>query len=1096
MSQLSNENYHVGWICALKSELAAAKAMLDEEHGIIQEQDSQDKNTYSAGRVHEHNVVIACLPAGEDGVAAAAHSRTTGRHRRSIPDLTREIDIRLGDVVVSQPEKEYGGVVQYDKGKSLAGGHFIRKAFLNRPPSNLLTALQNLQSQHDLEDSKMSIYLTAMIQKRPKMKETGYVYPGADKDHLYSDSGSEIERKPRNDTEPRIHYGTIASGNQVIKDGAVRDRLQKDLGALCVEMEAAGLMNNFPCIIIRGICDYADSHKNDLWQKYAATTAAAFAKELLFHVSRGKTLDEKPIQQFLDALKEHTEVAKTHAQAFNDYSGQQEKRYQSKKEQDCHLAFKTSDYEGQKNINPDRANGTCEWVLKRPQYRKWLDNPYNDLLWISADPGCGKSVLARSLIDHDLWESQAHTVCYFFFKDNGNQDSLAIALCALIHQLLGSQPQLIGHAISSWEKAGNNLQQEVDGLWRILLNAGTDVNAGRTICVLDALDECRENDRKRLINMLATFYMNGSSSASSNGWLKILLTSRPYEEIQDHFQEILRSLPSIRLRGEKENDSLQHEISLVIQGKVDKLASDLKLAAGTKDRLKRKLLATKHRTYLWLQLAIGEIRETYRTSLRPDDEPILTLPATVDDAYEKILARGATRGKENVKRILQIVIGARRPLTVGEMAVALGVATSPPESELRFDIEIDRLQTHICQWCGLFVFINHSRINLIHQTAKEFLLTKNATTAVNNHAWKHSLSMVDVEMSMTHICVRYLAQLILDVDPPKTDSSGSTESIDSDSEVGATADPNELDTFWSYAAEYWAGHLRNIQDETPSFAMDLVLQLYNTKGKRFQRWFSIFWKAKHRFGPQPQMNSIQLAALNRHSGVLQVLMQRDHFDLNAMDEMEGTALMTGSQYDCEKTVRILLQKGADVNAQGGFYGNALQAASFGGDKRLVQLLIENGANVNAQGGFYSNALQAASWGSDEKLIRLLIENGADVNAQGGEYGNALQAASWGGDERVVQLLLGKGADVNAQGGLHGSALAAASKEGHEKIVEMLLEKGADINAQGGLYGSALAAATEKGHEKIIQILLNKGARNSGRKRKLSSAESTPKYAKG
>ena len=79
-----------------------------------------------------------------------------------------------------------------------------------------------------------------------------------------------------------IHYGTIASGNRVIKDGATRDRLSDELGGvLCFEMEAAALMNDFPCLVVRGICDYADSHKNKAWQPYAAATAAACVKEIL-----------------------------------------------------------------------------------------------------------------------------------------------------------------------------------------------------------------------------------------------------------------------------------------------------------------------------------------------------------------------------------------------------------------------------------------------------------------------------------------------------------------------------------------------------------------------------------------------------------------------------------------------------------------------------------------------------------------------------------------------------------------------------------------------------------------------------------------------
>ena len=93
-------------------------------------------------------------------------------------------------------------------------------------------------------------------------------------------------RQSRESEEAVVYYGTIALGNQVIRDGRTRDKLSNELGGiLCFEMEAVGLMNNFPCLVIRGICDYADSHKNKTWQPYAAGTAAAYAKEVLSVIS-------------------------------------------------------------------------------------------------------------------------------------------------------------------------------------------------------------------------------------------------------------------------------------------------------------------------------------------------------------------------------------------------------------------------------------------------------------------------------------------------------------------------------------------------------------------------------------------------------------------------------------------------------------------------------------------------------------------------------------------------------------------------------------------------------------------------------------------
>jgi hypothetical protein len=118
----------------------------------------------------------------------------------------------------------------------------------------------------------------------------------------FCDRAQAVKRKPR---EMRVHYGLIASGNSVIKDAIFRDELNKYLDGkvLCVEMEAAGLMNNFPCIVIRGICDYADSHKNDAWQEHAAAVAAAFAKELLEYVEPSDVDGERTVKDVLGERK-------------------------------------------------------------------------------------------------------------------------------------------------------------------------------------------------------------------------------------------------------------------------------------------------------------------------------------------------------------------------------------------------------------------------------------------------------------------------------------------------------------------------------------------------------------------------------------------------------------------------------------------------------------------------------------------------------------------------------------------------------------------------------------------------------------------------
>ncbi|PVH94209.1 kinesin light chain [Periconia macrospinosa] len=300
--QLPRNEYTVGWVCALPVEFAAAQEMLDEEHADLQhEPGDNDENMYALGSIGGHNVAIGCLPAGYIGTNSAAavamQMRATFKRIRfslmvgiggGVPST--EADVRLGDVVVSQPDKTFNGVVQYDSGKTTPSG-FGRTGALNAPPRTLLGAVAKVRANELRSRSKVSEHIAKLdrIPKFQRSKAGPDVLFEAAYDHERGQTcdgclESRQESRPPRDSEEEVvvHYGTIASGNQVMKSAAQRDKVSEDLGGvLCFEMEAAGLMNSFPCLVVRGICDYADSHKNKRWQPYAAGVAAAYAREVL-----------------------------------------------------------------------------------------------------------------------------------------------------------------------------------------------------------------------------------------------------------------------------------------------------------------------------------------------------------------------------------------------------------------------------------------------------------------------------------------------------------------------------------------------------------------------------------------------------------------------------------------------------------------------------------------------------------------------------------------------------------------------------------------------------------------------------------------------
>ncbi|EXK76921.1 hypothetical protein FOQG_18349 [Fusarium oxysporum f. sp. raphani 54005] len=285
--------YTIAWICALYIETAAAQAMLDERHGELPRRPN-DNNTYTLGSIKNHNIVIACLPQDQYGNINSVSVLTN--LKCTFPSIRHGLmvgiggaapankDIRLGDIVVGTR------VMQYDLGKILSGGEIQRTAIPKSPDQSLCTAVTNLRANHEIYPTRVM----AIIQERMQ-RYIDYHRPGAP-DHLFQasyqhdsrmpncqgcDQSRLEEREARRSCEPKIHYGGIASSNQVMKNAATRDRLAQELDIICFEMEAAGLMDVLPCLPIRGICDYSDSHKAKDWQKYAAAVAAAYAREFL-----------------------------------------------------------------------------------------------------------------------------------------------------------------------------------------------------------------------------------------------------------------------------------------------------------------------------------------------------------------------------------------------------------------------------------------------------------------------------------------------------------------------------------------------------------------------------------------------------------------------------------------------------------------------------------------------------------------------------------------------------------------------------------------------------------------------------------------------
>lgn len=311
--QLSCADYHVAWICPVADvELLPARLMLDEELSPPPYNTHYDENTYICGTISGHAVVVATCPQGETGNVNAG--RLTASMFKTFPNIRMAVlvgigggipcstasrsslnDIHLGDVVVGWPGDGKPACVYHDRGTSKVGGEFEMVGTMQNPDWRLTSALSILTSDYKLCRTRFHDQLARL------RNFDEFTHPGLEHDRLFKaayhhvgDYGSNctacnpdelVQRLPRTEDDKGkliFHQGRIATGSAVVQDGELRDRIGARCGgALCVEMEAAGVDINRRCLVIRGISDYADSHKNGLWRSHAAGNAAAFTRELL-----------------------------------------------------------------------------------------------------------------------------------------------------------------------------------------------------------------------------------------------------------------------------------------------------------------------------------------------------------------------------------------------------------------------------------------------------------------------------------------------------------------------------------------------------------------------------------------------------------------------------------------------------------------------------------------------------------------------------------------------------------------------------------------------------------------------------------------------
>ncbi|KAK5626021.1 hypothetical protein RRF57_001737 [Xylaria bambusicola] len=772
----------------------------------------------------------------------------------------------------------------------------------------------------------------------------------------------------------------------------------------------------------------------------------------------------------------------------------------------------TSKYEERKNRNPRRADGTCEWFTSHRVFQHWRNEP-SAIIWVSADPGCGKSVLAKHLVDDILPSSASRTTCYFFFKDDfEDQKGSEGALCCLLHQLFTQQPSLLADEFLedfNWE--GDHLFASFGKLWEFLLRATRDYENGEIVCILDALDECV--DPSRLVKALTQHY----GTRPGNSALKFLVTSRPYLRIQREFQDLKEAQPTIHLSGESEDevDKIEQEIAICINQRTEDVCKYHQLNLQEKKIIQDELAAVKNRTYLWVHLVFAAIEDAVFLSRDDLHFNIHNLPHTVEEAYNNILRK--SHNPRITRKILHIIVAANRPLLLAELGAILAFRKESHRSHKDLErniLPLDRLNTAVREACGLFVVIQDWQVFLLHQTAREFLIRgpSKLPESCASFDWQHSLDLEDSHRLLSGVCMRYL---LLD------------DFVKLDYDVLLSVDAQRFDLL-SYAACEWASHYRQA-GKTRDGLDQLALQLCDTKTNACSTWKEvdrseilqeltttllvasylgldnlvslILRKDKRSFagtGWEGERTALSCASGKGYDSVVRILLKQvpkhrvmlwKMFHLRSLtiidrkDNSGKTPLSLAASNGHQSIVEQLLKKGANVNKKDKYGLTALFWAAFYGYDGIVSLLLAHGARpVSGDKTLESRTqdgrtpLMDAALDVDNAAVKLWLDSGANTEAVDDDHMTALLIASEHGSLETTKLLLDAGAKVDTADITGFTALMHASSRSYNEVTKLLLDYGAKVDIADKEGATALMYASIGGYNEVMKLLLDYSAK--------------------